>query len=260
MIVRSNLIVIGTISPPIEQIEANQRSNKHDYVPVPVSVIECLKGSACPTSLVLRYYTQQDNDRPKLKELIATKGLRVILFLVQGDDADDHKFYFDGASALRGLSPELSLAIEKEIALQTEVPAFLRAHFDPEKDASFARVKFLIDETTTTSERQKKAFSELEKMGQLAVPSMIMLMDDQRHLAERAISLANNFPNAFEGIRHYSPVVVTDAMVAILNQITGENFGSVHNGGSDAARRAAVDGWRTYLYYQLRTSAVMRKK
>ena len=59
-------------------------------------------------------------------------------------------------------------------------------------------------------------------MGQSAVPAMIMLMDDRRRLPVQHISLRNN-PQDFEAHGHYGPEVVTDAITAILNQITAED-------------------------------------
>jgi hypothetical protein len=97
------------------------------------------------------------------------------------------------------------------------------------------------------SRTEEKAFAELEAMGKSALPAMIMLMDDRRELPIRHMELRN--PSAaFEVFRQYSPQVVTDAITAILNQVTGETFGQTENGGSERERKAAIDGWRVYLY------------
>ncbi len=39
---------------------------------------------------------------------------------------------------------------------------------------------------------------------------------------------------------------MVDALAAVLNQITGRNFGFIYNGASEEERRSAVDGWRHY--------------
>jgi hypothetical protein len=49
-------------------------------------------------------------------------------------------------------------------------------------------------------------------------------MDDRRSLPDPRISLKNKSPQAFEGLRHYGPQEVVDALAAILNQITGQKF------------------------------------
>ena len=74
-------------------------------------------------------------------------------------------------------------------------------------------------------------------------------MDDRHPLPIRHIELANKAPDAFEGIRQYEPELVVDALAAILNQITGEGFGWIYNGGSERERQAEVAGWRAYLHY-----------
>ena len=94
---------------------------------------------------------------------------------------------------------------------------------------------------------EKKAFADLEVLGCPAVPAIIRQMDDRRNLPERRISLRNKSPQAFEGMRYYGPEEVVDALAAILNQITGQDFGSIHNGGSEPRRSAAVQGWHDFL-------------
>jgi hypothetical protein len=71
-------------------------------------------------------------------------------------------------------------------------------------------------------------------------------MDDRRSLVEQQISLVNGVRDAFEGISHYGPEQLVDALAAILNQISGASFGFIYNGGSDSQRSAVVDAWRIY--------------
>jgi hypothetical protein len=67
--------------------------------------------------------------------------------------------------------------------------------------------------------------------------------------------LGNKSSGAFEGIRHYGPEVIVEALAAILNQITGESYSpQIVNGGTERERKAAIDGWRIYL--SRRASAV----
>jgi hypothetical protein len=75
-------------------------------------------------------------------------------------------------------------------------------------------------------------------------------MDERRPLPIPQISLENRSPNAFEGIAHYGPKLVVDAMAVLLEAMSGESFGTIANGGSERERAATVDSWRIYLYYQ----------
>ncbi|MFA4951646.1 hypothetical protein [Brevundimonas sp.] len=102
-----------------------------------------------------------------------------------------------------------------------------------------------------SAERQQGLFDELIAIGSEGVPTLIALMDDRRQLPWSAISLKNRSPDAFEGIRHYGPELMVDALAAVLNQITGEHFGFIYNGASNADRAASVAAWREYLKSRL---------
>jgi len=94
---------------------------------------------------------------------------------------------------------------------------------------------------------EQKAFSDLEALGCPAVPAIIAQMDDRRTLPVPRISLKNKSPDAFEGMRHYGPQEVVDALAAILNQITGQDFGFISNGATDKERTNTIQGWRDFL-------------
>jgi hypothetical protein len=48
-------------------------------------------------------------------------------------------------------------------------------------------------------------------------------------------------------MRHYGPEKVVDALAAILNQITGQDFGFIYNGATDSERTETIQGWRDFL-------------
>lgn len=94
---------------------------------------------------------------------------------------------------------------------------------------------------------EQQAFSDLEALGCPAVPAIIDRMDDRRKLPDPRISLRNKSPDAFEGLRHYGPQVVVDALDAILSQIIGRQFGFISNGATEVERAKAIRGWRDFL-------------
>jgi hypothetical protein len=102
-------------------------------------------------------------------------------------------------------------------------------------------------EKMTTEKTEQQAFADLEALGCAAVPATIERMDDYRKLPDPRISLRNKSPDAFEGLRHYGPEKVVDALAAILNQITGQDFGFIYKGATDAERWQTVKGWREFL-------------
>lgn len=98
---------------------------------------------------------------------------------------------------------------------------------------------------------EQKAFADLESLGCPAVSSIIRQMDDRRKLPDPNIALRNKSPQAFEAKRFYGPKQVVDALAAILNQITGQDFGVIYNGATDTERTAAIHGWQEYLHNTL---------
>lgn len=113
------------------------------------------------------------------------------------------------------------------------------------KDPMAHRVASLVDATTQKA-TEAQAFVELESLGDDAVPYLIGHLGDERTLPIKQISLVNKAPDAFEGIRHYGPKVVHDALSAILNQITGKSFEFVYNGSTSTERKADQRQWQDW--------------
>ena len=105
----------------------------------------------------------------------------------------------------------------------------------------------VLIERMLNAQTEQKAFSELEALGCPAVPAIILRIDDRRVLPDPRISLRNKSPHAFEAVRYYGPVQVDDALAAILNQLTGQDFGFIYNGGTNEERTRAVEGWRKFM-------------
>ena len=113
------------------------------------------------------------------------------------------------------------------------------------RDIMAARVSALVDRTTIQGEQQV-AFAQLEALGLPVVPYLVGRLGDMRSLPTHKISLANTSPGAFEGLRHYSPETVHDALAAILNQLTGQDFVAVYNGASVRERQANAAQWQAW--------------
>jgi hypothetical protein len=109
-------------------------------------------------------------------------------------------------------------------------------------------VSALIGEMTYGA-TQQDAVWRLQRLGPRAAPSIIRLMDDRRPLPLQRTMFINNHPQAFEGISHYSPKVVVDALATVLSGMTQRGFGSIESGGSEDQRRAVVNAWRVDLHY-----------
>lgn len=113
-------------------------------------------------------------------------------------------------------------------------------------DPMGARVASLVDGIAKTENSQERALRELERMGDPAVPYLVSHLDDMRPVASQKIMLMNKSDQSFEAFRHYKPQAVHDIVSAVLNQITGESFEAVYNGGSDLQRQKNIREWTAW--------------
>lgn len=252
LVAESHAIIVGIPNVPVDQLEEAHRSGDRRYIDFDNRVLECLKSDLCPDTMPVRYYTLGQPDSAMDQALLCANGKESVLFLLTGlsSSVGGSANYFAGSThtALQPSNPDLIREIRAEIAAQQEILRRFAENFPASEDPLHAKVKPLVEATLSRWRwLQKRAFAKLERLGEPAVPAMIMLMDDRRKLPIKDISLRNP-PGSFEPFRHYGPEVVADALAAILNQITGEDFGSIHNGASEHRRRAAIDGWRVYLH------------
>lgn len=238
LIAASDLILTARLGPDTAAIVG--AVTESGYVSIPLETPTVLNGAA-PATLALRHYVDRQSGSAN-KALAAASGRTVTLFLVEADGA----FYLASATqdAIRGADPATVQAVRTELARQTAILGKWRVdrhlpYFD-------AVERLIARLGRGTARQQEEIFASLERLGVAAVPAIVAQMDDRRSLVEKRISLLNHAPDAFEGIRHYGPQQIVDALAAILNQITGTSFGFIYNGGSDNARRAAIDAWRVY--------------
>lgn len=251
LVAQSHMIIVGTPTVPVDQFEPAQRTGHGRYIDFDTSVQQCLKGVPCPKTIASRHYIFADGRLESIDgALVSANGTASVLFLLidMGGKVGHGANSLAGhtAAAVQPATPELIRDITAEVAAQQEIVRRFSENFPIGNEPLYGKVKSLI-EAMLNRRKQKKAFAELEALGKAAVPAMIMQMDDRRELPVKAISLRNP-PNSFEDFRHYGPEVVADAMAAIVGQITGESFGTIHNGASEPHRKAEIDTWRIYLH------------
>jgi len=251
ILAESDVIVHGTGRVPIGKFKREMKSNAGAYLEVSIDNSSVLKGSIVGTPsfkywLSSEYYLTD--------KLVNADGRDIIAFLVTVDekysDPPGINYYSLHYGCL--VDPD-SLLIDTLSRMVTSEKKLLDFYNDLLSDVTIPymnEMKSLIQNTTVETKAQK-AFEAIEGLGTAGVPAMIYLMDDMRSLGTGWLSLRNYSENSFEGIRHYSPDLVVDAMAGILNQIVGYSFGNIHNGGTDEERKHAVDGWRLYLLHML---------
>lgn len=244
LIAASDLVVTGvpeTSANAVTLAAAHQPSPA--WISVPIGAPTVLKGAG-GAPLTVRIYPENISYRPSVGTLTALIDKPSLLFLVRVEG--EAGLYFAGGSplALQPASATAVSAASAEIARQESV---LR-HWKPDPTAPHTReVGVLIAQLGIIGgPAQQRIFDRLEALGPSAIPAIVAQMDIRRPLRLQQISLTNHSADSFEGMRHYGPELVVDALDAILNQLAGQG-GSLVNGGSDRQRQDAVAAWRIYV-------------
>ena len=246
-IAQSPYILTGTIHVDTNEIKKIQKTNG-EYIEIDFAIDTVLKGDIPSKEIIInKYICSEKKKAPYCNDsnLFLFNSKKSIIFLTLGQSGG---YYFPNRVP-NSIFPEADeVKIKEEIAKQNEI-IVSKAH---EKICPIVQhsseVRSLIEDMLIAS-KATAAYAKLEKMGIQAVPATICLMDDRRELAVKGISLENKSPQAWEAMRHYSPELVIDVLEAILNQITGNSFGSIHNGGTEEERANTVNGWRIYLWH-----------
>lgn len=250
-VAKSRFIVAGTF-----QVDTNKLKEiietESGYLNFTLSIDSVLKGELQTKELNIAKYIFSKKDkshRSNDSSLFLLNEKKTIDFLIESPASTESLFMLGNIdNSLTSKTEDTIKVITNEVKQQQEITDDKTFFSICPNDKNSARVKRLIADMHNGA-KANDAYIELEKMGFDAVPSMICQMDDRRELAQKHISLENKNPKAWEAYRHYSPKVVVDVLEAILNQITGQSFGFIENGGTEEERANTVRGWRTYLWH-----------
>ena len=258
----STHIVKGTLKYPKEGLQKAIEQNEDRYVELLLTNVKYLKGDAIYDEINIRYYGFREGAEslPKLDLVENLNNKEVIAFLLIDSDSVIPKlcpvqmlekkryFYFVGnfACSLWPFEHLTEKSIEMEVEEQSRIVKNEACFHNPDTKTN-QMVKTII-ERMMEPRVARTAYSELEALGEMAVPYIIEHMDDRRGLPVPRISLVNKSSNSFEAIRHYGPKQVVDVLSAILNQLTGQHFFSIMNGSSEEIRNHEVNAWRVWLH------------
>ncbi len=246
LIAQSDLVAKGRMVSNGRKLKAKL----NEYLTFQVELIEKIldRSRDCPLTINLKYFVKLD-EKLNLSKIFE---MDLLLFLIDlREDKYNQAFFLTGhPPQFITSTPKLVEEVKKEVLIQTE--AITRFGTDAEafnKYSHRTEVGRLVEEMLDPS-KATQAYARLEELGAKAVPAMITHMGDRRELAVKHLQLENKSKDAWEAYRHYGPQVVVDALAAILNQITGESFGNIHNGGTEAERTKEHHGWLVWLSKQ----------
>lgn len=239
-IAQSPYILTGTLQVDTNEIKKIMRT-KSAYIEIDFAIDTVLKGDIPSKEIIINKYIYSKKEKRHNRNdsnLFLFNGKKSIVSLALG---------YSGGYYLSSISP-VTDEVKNELAKQNEIIASKAYTKICPTIQHSSKVKSLIDDMLVES-KATAAYAKLEELGIQAVPAIICQMDDQRELAVKHITLKNKSPTAWEATRHYSPELVVDVLEAILNQITGKSFGSIHNGGIEEERTSTINGWRIFLWH-----------
>lgn len=239
-VAHSSLIIDGVLTVPTLEIDAAERTAKHKYITINATIREVLKGASLESNVAIEHYTNSSDYGVSNEHLENFSEVPVIAFLQESEE----KYFFinSGNEGLISSTPERRRELQSEISRQI----YILENWSPNPSVPHYRKVLSLIEQIETNKNKSAAFRQLESLGAEAVPAMIAQMDNRSPIPNTTLALKNLASDAFEGYRQYGPETVVDAIAAILNQITGESFGFIYNGGSEDERRHTVNAWRIY--------------
>jgi hypothetical protein len=110
-------------------------------------------------------------------------------------------------------------------------------------DVMAAKIHRWVDALTHERD-EEKAVAALVSLGPDAAPYLVGELGDMRPLPSESVSI--HMSGSFEGLSHYGPKVVHDAVTLVLNEITGKNFEFVYNVADPAMRARNTQQWQEW--------------
>jgi hypothetical protein len=212
---------------------------------VTLDIQKILKGSVTPSKIGLHYQSVKGEDEPLEAKLRHLNGQNVIVFAYLFPDRGYYIDLYFGEDRVIESTPSSLAKVTDAVAQQVSAAKVLERYNtggDIEKKVTDA-----IDALSNESESTKNGgINQLVTLGCTGVPFIIKHMRDYRPF-HGDLALKTRAPDAFEGLMHYNPQLVYDALSNLLTYITGAYF--YHAEGFETQENREVDyhGWVAYL-------------
>jgi hypothetical protein len=226
------------------------------YVEFDVTVLDNLKGSRLNNFPLVLFVAPTDHPhqyRPHADDLRRVVGRECIFHLHPVGKRYFLAESFRGTSLIED-SPKALEAVRQRVAQHARW-----AETVPEGSVPFAgEVAALLQNIARDPDEEALGFAKLLKLGPLAIPAIVRHLDDERALKNREIILTRSRPDTREPLVRYHPNTFGDALMPVLQQMSGQNFGYSDHLMGDDRRKSAIAGWRIFAQYVLAESLSAR--
>lgn len=246
LIAKSPLILRGVMTVPTEEFNESRQYNEFKFINLQLKVIEVLKGNLAESNIQIKYQAKGRSDAPNPDFILSMNQKDAIFFLEYNDWPNWKGIYFTNhppSEALQKFTKQLIQEIKREITKQERMIKDLKI-CKSETLPYQNDVKLLIKEMFV-KESAAMAYNKLSLLDSNAVPALVCNLDNRQQLPLQTL-IFSKMPGF---TIQYHPKVAIDALAAILNKITEENFGRIYNGGSERERDQLLWSWRVWLGY-----------
>lgn len=245
IIAKAPLIVTGKMLIPLDKFKDLRAIRSYEYIDIPVKVSSIIKGEHVDKLMNIKYQPKGRSDAPYPDILLSFDRKEAVFFLEYNDWPEHQGIYFVSHPPSDALIKYSQIGVEQlkhKVQLQYEIITKKEAvKHDDEYDKEVRR----IINNMMTPAKAERAYTELLNLDKYAVFAIIDQMNDFRDLPVKMFTIES--PRGFSKI--YQPKCVVDVMATVLNEITGESFGRIYNGGSERERLSAYQGWCIWKSY-----------
>jgi hypothetical protein len=226
------------------------------YVEFDVTVQDTLKGNRLGNFPLVLFVAPTDHPHqysPHADDLRRLVGRECILHLHPVGKRYFLAESFRGTSLVEE-SPKSLEAVRQRVAQHAKW-----ADTVPEASVAYANeVTALLQQIAQNPDEEALGFAKLLRLGPLAIPAIVRHLDDSRPLKNREIILTRTRPDSREPLVRFHPNTIGDALMPVLQQMSGQNFGYSDHLMGDDRRQTAIAGWRIYAHYVLSESLAAR--
>lgn len=219
------------------------------YVEFDVTVHDNLKGARLGNFPLVLFVAPSDHPHqysPNADDLRRVLGRECILHLHPVGNRYFLAESFRGTSLIEE-TPKALEAVRQRIAQHAKW-----ADTVPDDSVPFAaEVAALLALIAANPDEEALGFAKLLKLGPLSIPAIVRHLGDARPLKNREIILTRNRPDAREPLIRFHPNTIGDALMPVLQQMSGQNFGYSDHLMGDDRRQSSIAGWRIFAQYVL---------
>jgi len=251
LMAKSNCVIQANIDLPTKSINNMFQKNEFGYISLNLVCNKIYKGKIINDKIISKIYI--GDFKKDLLESINHKTCLIFITDVSSsiESVDFHIFYFTQTSVYK------ENLVRTECETQNQIIKDFKKYSKGINFYCESTIAGLVDQIVTPT-KEYSVNDTLNKLDSTYCPAIIKYLNDYRPIQINSINFRNE-KKFWEESRHYGPNKVIDYLAAILNDLSGANFGSIYNGDqNDLIRNDTYNGWIVWLYNKNRINTICK--